>query len=172
MMGWGEGELATRIWVPGEHWLLRAQKPPVFAGGSRQSLCEILRRPLLRSILTTPPDEFRGRAVAEYTRARRAMSALQRQQALLAVAILVGVLAGAIAFAGMSAHSGGGIGLHLAVLHLAGFHFGIGSGGAWSDVAFTRRAGSRLRRLCLCRCDRRRSEQCGGHEGSDRKLGS
>src|SRR5260370_37699530 len=113
MMGWGEGELATRIWVPGEHWLLRAQKPPVFAGGSRQSLCEILRRPLPRSILTTPPDEFRGRAVAEYRRAQRAMSGLQRQQALLAGAILLGVLSDAIALAGMSAHSSGGMWLPL-----------------------------------------------------------
>src|ERR1700730_7862844 len=118
----------------GRRRTLDAKKPPL-ASGSCKSDRKTLR-PRIRSEGAPLPW------------------ARQYGQALLAVAVLVGALARVIAFAGVSAHSGGRVGLHLAGFHLAGFHFGIR--GPWSDIAFTRRAGSRLRRLG--RCDRRRSQ--------------
>src|ERR1700736_12197 len=126
----------------GRRRTLDAKKPPR-ASGSCKSDRKTLR-PRIRSEGAPLPN----------TLARWAIWARQYGQALLAVAVLVGALARVIAFAGVSAHSGGRVGLHLAGFHLAGFHFGIR--GPWSDIAFTRRAGSRLRRLG--RCDRRRSQ--------------
>ena len=74
--------------------------------------------------------------------------------------ILAGRLA-RLALPGAGAHSNSGARLHLAGLHPVRFHLvlrlhlGVG-GGARSDIAFARRARSRLR---LCRRDCRRPEQ-------------
>src|ERR1700730_9526015 len=89
------------------------------------------------------------------------------QHALFAAGILASIIVGALTgglarlvLLGAGTHSGGGARLHLAGPHLAGlhlvrFHLRIG-GGARADIAFARRARSRLR---LRRRDRCRPEQ-------------
>src|SRR5260370_42439222 len=119
-----------RIWVPGEHWLFGAKCGLVirnlFAAAAFSRSYAFGYAPDVQGV-RPPLDEW--------------------------VLLAVGVLAGLTSLLVAGAHSGGRAGLHLAGLHLARFHylarFHFGIGGARSDVAFARPAGSRLR---LWRC--------------------